>query len=180
LTGLTGIQINQHIDYAGRLLSPLISAVEPGEPPATHALVEVRARDGRSIAIHQPYLLPVDEGVVMHHIKVFPGQFRRIVEPLLSPRVFGGEFQKMVQLSENPGALSQLEPKSYLYAATRGYLAGLSKEWIPVTRTLMEIEAVGTQDAPRFRLLCSTHPEVVVDVRYDPETCRVGFDHTFS
>jgi hypothetical protein len=176
IRGLTSIRMNAGIDYAGRLVSDPVSAVFPGEAQSTTALVELRTRDGRSLAAEQPRLIPVDDGVVMHGFKVFPGEFRRVVQTLLSPRAFESEVQKLKGLAQQPEIYRELENTSYLYTAVRGHLAGLKEGWIPVTRELYELESVACHDKVGFRVLCKDHPEAIVLIGYDPERCRIGFE----
>ena len=168
-----GFRLNASAQYIGQTISPLISTLVPDEGLVTHALVDIRARDGRSLALFEPYLIPVDAGVVLHHFRVSPGVYGRRYDVLFSPRAFADEVRVLQDVSGYSERWSGLESRSYLYAAIRGFLTHGVAAPIAVTQELRTLECVGTLSEPDFRLRCGDHPAVTVAVRYDPERCRV-------
>jgi len=170
---IAGFGMNAEARYLGQIISPAVGVMFPGEPPTIHALFEIRSRDGLNLALNEPWVIPIERGIVMHHASISPGVYGHHLETLMSPRAFEGEVEKLLGMIERPAEFSTLFSRSYLYSAFRGHLAGLPQGWIPATRPLQSIEFVGTRVEPKFRLACGSHPEVVVGATYDPTTCVV-------
>lgn len=169
-------QLNATAQFGGAVISRNVGMLCPGEGPTSHGLVEIFSKEGRPLCLVEPRFISVTHGVVLHHVTAAPGMSWRPMEPLFSPRAFEAEILGLVEATQSAIAASSLEERSILYCSIRSNLAGLREGWIPVTRPLKTIESVGEPHEPAFRLVCGDHRSVVVDVRYSPETCQVGYE----
>ena len=172
-------ECNRGVDLCARLITEL--SVRPGAHglPEVHGLVEIRARNGQSVAWVKPRLVPLEDGVVMMRVR----SRERLTDlnrvALISPRGFSSEVEKLRTIAAAAAASPEKRPEfeqSFLYALIRSSLAerhGFAGSW---QRDLKRVIVQGTAEEPRFTLFFTPRVQFDVRIRYDPDICRIAIE----
>jgi len=171
---------NKDVEIGGRFISDISYRVGSSETPDVVGLIELRARDGRSVIATETRLFPIDGGAAVNEGRSFHYGNGFDLRPLLAPRAFAAELEKLRSLAEqvrsDGSGLDALEQTSLLYHLIRGALAnrhGLAASWY---RDVGFIAPIGFPDNPGVSLTMSPDGQFIARPRLDPHSFRIEIE----
>ncbi|MFM1847688.1 MAG: hypothetical protein RL417_1162 [Pseudomonadota bacterium] len=180
LQALRGFAENGPFDIAARFISDISFRLGDSETPDVLGIIEVRDRNGRSVVPTETRLFPIERGVAMVEGRSFHQGNGFEVKPLLSPRAYAAELEKLRSLaaavSDDGRALEQLEQTSLLYHLIRTALVerhGISASWY---RDVGFIAPIGFPDRPGVSVILSPNSQFIARPVYEESSCRISIE----